>query len=63
MKKTIVLITGSSSWWKSKKYRKESFLTLRRLKKQNWRLCKIEEIKPNPNSVDTKLYKKYHLVK
>ena len=63
MKKTIVLITGSSSWWKSKKYRKESFLTLRRLKKQNWRLYKIEEIKPTPYSIDTKLYKKYHLVK
>lgn len=63
MKKTIVLITGSSSWWKSKKYRKESCLTLRRLKKQNWRLYKIEEIKPNPYSIDTKLYKKYHLVK
>ena len=63
MKKSIVLITGSSSWWKSKKYRKESFLTLMRLKKQNWRLHKIEEIKPNPYSNDTKLYKKYHLVK
>ena len=63
MKKSIVLITGSSSWWKSKKYRKESFLTLMRLKKQKWRLCKIEKIKPNPYSIDTKLYKKYHLVK
>ena len=63
MKKSIVLITGSSSWWKSKKYRKESFLTLMRLKKQNWRLYKIEEISPNPYSIDTKLYKKYHLVK
>ena len=63
MKKTIVLITGSSSWWKSKKYRRETFLTLMRLKKQNWRLYKIEEIRPNLYSIDTKLYKKYHLVK
>ena len=63
MKKTIVLITGSSSWWKSKKYRKESFLTLMRLKKQNWRLYKIEEITSKPYSIDTKLYKKYYLVK
>ena len=63
MKKTIVLITGSSSWWKSKKYRKESFLKLIRLKKQKWRLYKIEEIQPNPYSIDTKVYKKYHLIK
>ena len=63
MKKSIVLITGSSSWWKSKKYRKESFLTLMRLKKQKWRLYKIEEIKSNSYSIDTKLYKKYHLIK
>ena len=63
MKKSIVLITGSSSWWKSKKHRKESFLTLMRLKKQNWRLYKIEEITPNSYSIDTKLYKKYYLIK
>ena len=61
MKKSIVLIIGSSSWWKSKKYRRESFLILMRLKKQKWRLNKIEEIKPNPYSIDTKLYRKYHL--
>ncbi len=63
MKKSIVLITGCSSWWKSKKYRKESCLKLIRLKKQKWRLYKIEEIKPNLYSIDTKLYKKYHLIK
>ena len=61
MKKSIVLIIGSSSWWKSKKYRRESFLTLMRLKKQKWRLNKIEEIKPHSYSIDTKLYRKYHL--
>ena len=63
MKKSIVLITGCSSWGKSKKYRKESCLKLMRLKKQKWRLYKIEEIKPNLYSIDTKLYKKYHLIK
>ena len=63
MKKSIVLIIGSSSWWKSKKYRMESFLTLMRLKKQKWRLNKIEEIKSHPYSIDTKLYRKYHLFK
>ena len=61
MKKSIVLIIGSSSWWKSKKYRRESFLTLMRLKKQKWRLNKIEEIKPHSYSIDTKLYRKYYL--
>ena len=63
MNKSVVLITGSSSWWKSKKYRKESYFTLMRLKKQKWRLFKIEEIDQQPYSIDTKLYRKYHLIK
>jgi len=63
MKKSIVLITGSSSWWKSKKYRAESFFELMKLKKQKWRLYKIEEVTSYPYSIDTKFYRKYHLIK
>ena len=44
MKKSIVLITGCSSWWKSKKYRKESCLKLMRLKKKNGAYTKLKKL-------------------
>ena len=63
MKKTNVLIYGCSSWWKSKKYRKESYLKLMELKSENWKVYKVDKLLNTPYSIDTKVYKKYHLVK
>ena len=34
------LVTDHSSWWKKKKYRKESFKELNGLRKLGWRLKK-----------------------
>ena len=63
MRKEIVLITGCSSWWKEKKYRKEAAKKLNTLRSQKWRINKIEKIVMSPKSIDTKVYKKYHLSK
>ncbi len=62
MKKEIIIIVGSSSWWKNKKYRKEASLKLKSLKKK-WKLIKVANIKLNDDSIDTKIYKKYYLDK
>tara|TARA_B100000902_G_C26971647_1_gene745689 strand:+ start:406 stop:594 length:189 start_codon:yes stop_codon:yes gene_type:complete len=59
MNKVIVLAVGSSSWWKSKKIRKETAIKLKNLKK-NWKLLRKELQEPSKNTIDTKTYKKYY---
>ena len=62
MNKEIVLVVGSTSWWKNTKFRKEAALKLKNLKK-NWKFLK-KEIKETPNdSIDTKIYRKYYFYK
>ena len=62
MNKDIVLVVGSTSWWKNAKFRKEAALKLKNLKK-NWKFLK-KEIKETPNdSIDTKIYRKYYFYK
>ena len=62
MKKKIMLIVGSTSWWKSLKYRKEAATKLKNIRK-GWKLKKKEIYKPSKDTIDTKIYKKYYLYK
>ena len=60
--KEIELVTKNSSWWKQKKYRKESALILNKYRKHGWRLTKKIELKNKPN-VDTRSFTLYSLKK
>tara|TARA_B100000963_G_C22619205_1_gene668990 strand:+ start:1357 stop:1548 length:192 start_codon:yes stop_codon:yes gene_type:complete len=62
MKKEIIIIVGSSSWWKNEKYRKEASIKLKALKKK-WKISKIKNITLSNKSIDTKIYKKYYFEK
>ena len=59
MKKEIISIVGSSSWWKNIKFRKEATLKLKNLRKE-WRYIRKEIVKTSNDSIDTKIYKKYY---
>ena len=60
--KEIELVTKNSSWWKQKKYRKESASILNKYRKLGWRLTKKIELKNKPN-VDTRSFTLYSLKK
>ena len=60
--KEIELVTKNSSWWKQKKYRKESAFILNKYRKLGWRLTKKIELKNKPN-VDTRSFTLYSLRK
>ena len=60
--KEIELLTKNSSWWKQKKYRKESAFILNKYRKLGWRLTKKIELKNKPN-VDTRSFTLYSLKK
>ena len=60
--KEIELVTKNSSWWKQKKYRKESAFILKKYRKLAWRLTKKIELKNKPN-VDTRSFTLYSLKK
>ena len=60
--KEIELVTKNSSWWKQKKYRKESAFILNKYRKLGWRLTKKIELKNKPN-VDTRSFTLYSLKK
>ena len=62
MNKEVILIVGSTSWWKNIKLRKEAAQNLKLLKKK-WKLRKIEMVRKHEDSIDTKIYKKYYLYK
>ncbi len=62
MNKEVILIVGSTSWWKNIKLRKEAAQNLKLLKKE-WKLRKIETVRKHEDSIDTKIYKKYYLYK
>ena len=61
--KELVLTTGHSSWWKNKKYRRESSEILNKYRKQGWRLIKKKDLKNNNETIDTRFFKKYFLLK
>ena len=60
--KEIELVTKNSSWWKQKKYRKESAFILNKYRKLGWRLTKKIELINKPN-VDTRSFTLYSLRK
>ena len=60
--KEIELVTKNSSWWKQKKYRKESAFVLNYYRKLGWRLTKKIELQNKPN-VDTRSFTLYSLKK
>ncbi len=62
MIKEVILAVGSSSWWKSKKIRKESASKLRVLKKGMKYLGK-KTLTSKEEVIDTKKYKKYFFYK
>tara|TARA_B100000029_G_C17433939_1_gene908942 strand:+ start:887 stop:1078 length:192 start_codon:yes stop_codon:yes gene_type:complete len=63
MKKNITLIVDHSSWWKAKKFRKESAIYLKKQKKNGWRLQGSKIIKKKIETIDTKTYKEFSLYK
>ena len=60
--KELQLITRNSSWWKQKKYRKESALILNTYRKNGWKLAKKKELVNNQNK-DTRTFSVYFLKK
>lgn len=60
--KELQLITRNSSWWKQKKYRKESALILNTYRKNGWKLTKKRELANNQNK-DTRTFSVYFLKK
>ena len=62
-KKETVLVTGHSSWWKEKKYRKETAMKLKLLRNKNWRLLKKTKVDSRKNTVDTRIFYKYIFIK
>lgn len=61
--KKITLVINNSSWWKEKKYRKESAISLAHHRKQGWRFIRKEIIKKNPASKETRSFCNYYLKK
>ena len=57
------LVTGHSSWWKKKKYRKESFKELNGLRKLGWRLKKKKKVFLKLDDIETRRFHKYYLFK
>ena len=60
--KELQLITRNSSWWKQKKYRKESALILNNYRKNGWKLAKKKEL-VNYHNKDTRTFSVYFLKK
>lgn len=57
----VTLVTGNTSWWKQRKYRRETAHRLRRLRADGWRLAGLERLLPA--GVDTRRRTAYHLVR
>ena len=61
--KKLILVVSHSSWWKRKKYRKETFLILKKYKKHGYKLKKIKNLEQNPLTIDSRVFKEYFLLK
>ena len=57
----LFLVYGHRSWWKRRKYRKESSEILRKYRHNGWKLRKRIDIKKNKLSVDSRFFRKYFL--
>ena len=56
-KKELNLVTDNTSWWKKKKYRKESSEILKAYKSKGWKLKKVIKFKENKKTIDTRVFK------
>lgn len=54
-------VTGNSSWWKAKKYRREAAEALVACRARGWRLIAIRRLVPA--SVDTRTFSEYTLAR
>ena len=63
MQKQLILVTGHSSWWKEKKYRKQSSLKLKKVRDAGWLLLKKIKIVNDLNSIETRSFHKYYFFK
>jgi len=61
--KKITLVIKNSSWWKEKKYRKESAAYLASHRKQGWRFIKKEMVNNKFPNKDTRSFCTYYLKK
>ncbi len=62
-KKILRLVTDHSSWWKKKKYRRESCQELMYLKRLGWKLKKKQKIVLKSDVIETRSFHKYYLFK
>ena len=62
-KKNLILVTDHSSWWKKKKYRKNSSVQLKKVRSAGWCLLKKIRINKETNSIETRSFHKYLLIK
>ena len=61
--KKLTLVVSQSSWWKRKKYRKETFFTLKKYKEEGYKLIKIKNLEHNLLTIDSRVFKEYFLSK
>ena len=61
--KILKLVTDHSSWWKKKKYRKESSEKLDACRKLGWKLKKKQKVFPKYDDIETRSFCKYYLFK
>jgi len=55
--KTVRLVTGNSSWWKARKYRREAAQTLWALRAAGWRF--VQKAAIHANGADTRQFTEY----
>ena len=61
--KKLILVVSHSSWWKRKKYRKETFFILKKYKNDGYKLKKIKNLEHNSLTIDSRVFKEYFLLK
>ena len=61
--KKLILVVSHSSWWKRKKYRKETFFILKKYKDDGYKLIKTRNLKQNPQTIDSRVFKEFSLTK
>lgn len=54
-------MTGNSSWWKARKYRREAAKVLLGYRADGWKL--MSHTKESPSGPDTRIFTKYVLVR
>ncbi len=59
----LVLVVSHSSWWKRKKYRKETFCILKKFKEEGYKLTKIKNLEQNQLTIDSRVFREYYLSK